>query len=140
MRHEGPTLAALAIVVLAGSSVGAASVEQDAPALSLITQPWTGDFDGMVQRRRVRILTPYDRTHYFIDKGIQRGVIYDAGVRLENAINVRLKTTAATRVHVAFVPTPRSELSVATLALAWQYSRTLCVSPLNGSLPKLIRS
>ena len=102
------------VVVLAGSSVGVRAIEQHAPqhapALGLIIQPWTGDFDGMVQRRRIRILTPYDRTHYYIDKGIQRGVIYDAGVQLEAAINRRLRTTAAARVHVVFVPTPRTEL------------------------------
>jgi membrane-bound lytic murein transglycosylase MltF len=110
-RNTAIKAAGVAIILMvAGSSIGASSAEQHAAALGLIIQPWTGDFDGMVQRRRIRILTPYDRTHYYIDKGIQRGVIYDAGVQLEAAINRRLKTTAATRVHVAFVPTPRSEL------------------------------
>src|SRR5262245_39788789 len=35
---------------------------------------WTGDLDGMIKRRRIRVLTPYSRTHYFIDRGVQRGL------------------------------------------------------------------
>lgn len=67
----------------------------------------TGDFDGMVKRRAIRILTPYSRTHYFIDKGVQRGIVYEAGMLLEREINASLKTTPATKIHVAFVPTKR---------------------------------
>jgi hypothetical protein len=37
----------------------------------------------MVKRRVILILTPYSKTHYFIDKGVQRGIVYDAGVKLE---------------------------------------------------------
>ena len=81
-----------------------------APGLSLISANWTGDFDGMVKRRRIRILTPYSKTHYFIDKGVQYGIVHDAGVRLEQAINTQLKTTPATKVHVVFVPTSRDAL------------------------------
>jgi membrane-bound lytic murein transglycosylase MltF len=83
------------------------------PALSLINAKWIGDYDGMLKRRRVRILTPYSKTHYFIDKGVQYGIVYDAGVRLEQSINARLKTTPATKVHVVFVPTSRDALLAA---------------------------
>ena len=78
--------------------------------LSNLEKPWTGDFDGMVQRRRIRILTPYSKTHYFIDKGVPRGVVYEAGLKLEADINAKLKTTQATRVFVAFLPTSRDDL------------------------------
>jgi membrane-bound lytic murein transglycosylase MltF len=64
----------------------------------------------MVERRRIRILTPYSRTHYFIDKGVQRGIVYDAGVKLEAEINTSLKTTPATKIHVVFRPTSRDDL------------------------------
>jgi membrane-bound lytic murein transglycosylase MltF len=77
---------------------------------AVVTRPWTGDFDGMVKRRLIRILTPYSKTHYFIDRGVQRGLIYDAGVKLEEVLNHKLKSTNATKVHVAFVPTSRDAL------------------------------
>jgi len=36
-------------------------------------QPWTGDLDGMIKRRVIRILVPYSRTYYFVDRAVQRG-------------------------------------------------------------------
>ena len=73
-------------------------------------KPWTGDFDGMVKRRTIRILTPYSKTHYFIDRGIQRGIVYDSGMKLEEHVNKLLKTTPGTKIHVVFVPTSRDAL------------------------------
>lgn len=75
-----------------------------------ITQPWTGDFDGMVRRRVVRILTPYSKTHYFIEKGVARGIVYDFGMKIEGEINRILGTRPAAKVHVVFVPTERHRL------------------------------
>jgi membrane-bound lytic murein transglycosylase MltF len=80
-----------------------------APA-EVLAKAWTGDFDGMVKRRRIRILTPYSRTHYFVDKGVPRGLVYDAGVKLEADINLKLKTTLATKVYVVVYPTSRDTL------------------------------
>jgi membrane-bound lytic murein transglycosylase MltF len=100
-----------------GTSVGAgdqspsqAPPRAGQPAALVISQPWTGDFDGMVKRRRIRILTPYSRTHYFIDKGQPRGLVQDAAGALEDDINRQLKTTRATRVFVLVRPTSRDEL------------------------------
>jgi membrane-bound lytic murein transglycosylase MltF len=88
----------------------------DTLALELIVRPWIGDFDGMVQRRRVRILTPYSKTHYFIENGVQRGIVFDSGMKLEQEINRTLNTTPATKVHVVFVPTPRDQLVPSLIA------------------------
>lgn len=46
-------------------------------ALDLSRKTWTGDFDGMFERRAVRVLVPYSRTLYFNDKGRQRGITAD---------------------------------------------------------------
>ena len=73
-------------------------------------KPWTGDLDGMVKRRRIRILTPYSKTHYFIDRGVQRGLVYEAGTKLETDLNAKLKTGIDNKIHVVFVPTSRDEL------------------------------
>src|SRR5262245_42198399 len=56
-------------------------------ALDPITKKWTGDYDGMAERRLVRILTVYSKTLYFVDKGTPRGTAYDQGKLLEDAIN-----------------------------------------------------
>lgn len=64
----------------------------------------------MVQRRRVRILTPYGKTYYFVENGVQRGIVLDFGMKVEQELNRTLKTTPATQVDVVFVPTPRDQL------------------------------
>jgi len=75
---------------------------------------WTGDLDGMIARRRIRVLTPYSKTHYFIDKGVQRGLTYDALKQFEDDLNTKLKT-GNLRVHVVFVPTSRDQLEAGLL-------------------------
>ncbi len=104
-------VAGLCVLMSTVVTPGALTAQQPASLTpDYAVKPWTGDFDGMVKRRRIRILTPYSRTHYFIDKGVQRGIVYDAGMRLEETINRTLKTTPATKVHVVFVPTSRDAL------------------------------
>jgi hypothetical protein len=42
--------------------------------LDVSTKAWTGDFDGMLERRMIRFYVPYSRSLYFIDKGTERGI------------------------------------------------------------------
>jgi membrane-bound lytic murein transglycosylase MltF len=71
---------------------------------------FTGDLDGMVKRRSIRVIVPYSKTSYFIDKGVQRGVAYDFFRLFEEYVNTKLKT-GNLRVHVVFIPTSRDELA-----------------------------
>ena len=80
------------------------------PSAMVESKPFTGDFDSMVARRRIRILTPYSRTHYFVDKGQPRGLVQDIAVELEEEINRQLKTTRQNRVFVVVRPTSRDDL------------------------------
>jgi membrane-bound lytic murein transglycosylase MltF len=70
---------------------------------------WTGDLDGMIKRRIIRVLVAYNKTHYFIDRGVQRGASYEAFTKFENELNLARKT-GALRVQVVFVPVSREEL------------------------------
>jgi membrane-bound lytic murein transglycosylase MltF len=72
-------------------------------------KPWTGDLDGMVERRMVRILTAFSKTFYFLDKATQRGVTYELGKAFEDSLNKSLKTKAL-RIHVVFIPVSRDRL------------------------------
>ena len=71
--------------------------------------PFTGDFDEMVKRRLIRAGVVFNRTQYFIDKGVQRGFIYESIRLFEDEVNKRLNT-GGLKVHVAFVPLPRDQL------------------------------
>jgi membrane-bound lytic murein transglycosylase MltF len=70
---------------------------------------WTGDLDGMVERRRIRMLVVPSRTFYFVDKGEQRGLSHDQGLAFEEALNRRLGRRLL-RVHVVYVPVAPEEL------------------------------
>jgi membrane-bound lytic murein transglycosylase MltF len=81
------------------------------PALRDLTlKTFTGDLDEMVERRLVRIGVTFNRTYYFIDNGVPRGVSHDYGQLLEERLNKHFKTTIATKVHVVFIPLPRDML------------------------------
>lgn len=72
-------------------------------------QPFTGDFDELVKRRLIRVAVTFNRTHYFVDKGQQRGLTYESLKLFEDQLNADLKT-GNLKVHVAIVPMPRDQL------------------------------
>lgn len=78
-------------------------------ARALMDTPFTGDLDAMVQRRLVRAGVVMNRTHYFIDKGVQRGMSYESIKLFEDELNKRLKT-GTLKVNVAIVPLARDQL------------------------------
>jgi membrane-bound lytic murein transglycosylase MltF len=78
--------------------------------LNQIAKPFMGDFDAMVARRMIRVGVTFNRTFYFVDSGVQRGVAYEFGKLFEDELNKRLKTDLSTKVNVVFVPLPRDLL------------------------------
>jgi membrane-bound lytic murein transglycosylase MltF len=74
-----------------------------------LDEPFTGDLDAMVKRRAIRAGVTFNRTHYFIDRGEERGLTYDAFKQFEEDLNKDLKT-GNLRVHVAMVPMSRDQL------------------------------
>jgi membrane-bound lytic murein transglycosylase MltF len=84
------------------------------PLADVTKQKFTGDLDGMIQKRLIRILVTYSKTHYFVDKATQRGLTYEFGRMFEDDLNKKLKTKHV-RVHVVFIPVARDELIPALL-------------------------
>lgn len=100
--------AACALLVLA--PLGPARAEDKPERLSLpALKPWTGDLDGMVKRRIFRLIVPYSRTQFFIDRGRQFGVDAEFGQALEAWLNAR-HVKGVMRIHVVFVPLQRDEM------------------------------
>ncbi|HMF95706.1 MAG TPA: transporter substrate-binding domain-containing protein, partial [Vicinamibacterales bacterium] len=85
-----------------------------ADARSLLDQPFKGDLDEMVKRRLIRAAVVFNRTQYFIDKGVQRGISYESLKLFEDELNKRLKT-GLLKVHVAIIPLQRDQLGAALL-------------------------
>jgi membrane-bound lytic murein transglycosylase MltF len=75
---------------------------------------WTGDLDGMIQRRMIRVLVPYSKTLFFVDRATQRGLVYDAFRMFEDDLNKKLKARHI-KTHVLFVPVSRDDIIPALL-------------------------
>ncbi len=127
MRHVGflGTLTVAVLLVAAGhahsQAAAKSSGEPAAPSgqkgyvlPNVAKRNWTGDLDGMIKRRQVRIITAYSKTFYFVDRGVQRGLAYDVGQIFETDLNKKLKTKNV-RVHVLMVPVARDAIVPALL-------------------------
>jgi len=80
-----------------------------------VLKPFTGDLDELVKRRVVRIGVTYNRTFYFVDKGVQRGIAYEYGQLMQARLNKRFKARTSNRIHVIFLPLPREMLPAALI-------------------------
>ena len=75
----------------------------------VMDKPFTGDFDEMIKRRAIRVAVTFNRTHYFIDEGQERGITFESLKSFENDLNADLKT-GNLKVHVVIVPMSREQL------------------------------
>jgi membrane-bound lytic murein transglycosylase MltF len=82
---------------------------------AMIDRPFTGDLDGMAERRMIRVGVTFNRTHYFIDRGTQRGLSFAHLMEFENLLN-RTRRTGHLRIHMVFVPLSRELLLPALTA------------------------
>ena len=99
-------LGMLLFVFFAGGSALAQSSEQFVRSMFV---PHKDDFDGMEKRRIVRIIVPFSKTIYFIDRGQQLGTAVEFGTALENELNKGRKKQID-KIRVGFVPMPRAKL------------------------------
>jgi membrane-bound lytic murein transglycosylase MltF len=72
-------------------------------------KPFTGDFDEMIKRRAIRVAVVFNRTHYFVDRGQERGATYESLKLWEKDLNSDLKT-GNLKVHVLMLPMSRDQL------------------------------
>ncbi len=92
------------------------AVDQMLPAeLQNFWKPWHGDFDGMIERRVVRVLTTYGGYQFYYDEGKPRGATYEMVRKLENYLNSELGR-GHIRVYVLPIPVSRDQLIPALLA------------------------
>jgi len=75
---------------------------------------FTGDLDGMIERRLIRVLMTHSKTNYFVDRGTQRGLVYEAFRLFEDELNKKLKKKRL-GVQVMFIPVARDRLIPALL-------------------------
>ena len=72
---------------------------------------WTGDFDGMFERRNVRVLAPYSRTLFFVENGKEHGLTADLAHDFETYLNQKHSDELGGRpITVTLIPTTRDKL------------------------------
>lgn len=106
------TAAILLVLSSAAAAQAPAQSPSEAATRHFVATRWTGDLDGMVKRRQIRVLVPYSKTLYFVDRGQQRGLAYDAFRPFEDELNKRLKKSNV-KVHVVFLPEARGDFIAA---------------------------
>ncbi|MFO0292311.1 MAG: hypothetical protein ACK51F_03130, partial [Rhodospirillales bacterium] len=112
--------AALALAVVACASLAAVPARAEGASaqpkahtklrtLPVDSKPWTGDFKAMAERRMIRVLVPFSRTLYFVDRGHERGLTAELVRDFEKHINRKLRT-GKRPITVYIVPTTRDKL------------------------------
>ena len=97
----------------AAESAAAPAAGEQARALKThaANKPWTGDFDGMLERRLIRVYVPYSRSLYFVDKGRERGTAAELIRDFERWVNKKYAKRLGKRpLTVVIVAATRDKL------------------------------
>lgn len=110
-------VAALSLFALAMNPACADAKPDGAPAGHLqslaldVPAVQTDDFDRIAERRILRILVPYSKTYFHIERGQQKGISHEFGKALEQWLNKRYPQKGPVQGwHVMFVPVSRDLL------------------------------
>src|SRR6516164_2855699 len=104
-----PCQLALAQVSQSGASVATGSAKPR--HLTIANKVWTGDFDKMLERRMIRVYSPYSRSLYFNDNGRERGMAVELVRDWERYLNVKYAKQLAKRpLTIYILPATRDKL------------------------------
>lgn len=115
MRYEIPVSSmisiakALLVTLMLATAMPAALATAEAGSPSPPIQKHLIDLGAMKERRIVRVLVPFSKTIYFLDKGRQFGTAVEFGEEFEKYLNQGRKKQID-HIHVVFIPTPRDKL------------------------------
>ena len=106
-----------AVSAIALPSMSAAQPAGNTSTPDATSKPWSGDFDGMLERRNVRMLAPYSRTLYYIEKGKAHGLTADLVRDFETYLNKKhAKALGGRPIKVSLSPTTRDNLLAGLVA------------------------
>ncbi|MFV0421690.1 transglycosylase SLT domain-containing protein [Oleidesulfovibrio sp.] len=69
-----------------------------------IFRPFTGDLKEIQQRKVLRVLVPYNRSDFFLDGAMQRGLAYDTGRAFQKWLNKKLGLKGEQRITFLYIP------------------------------------
>src|SRR5262249_14229955 len=98
-------------VALSQSAPSKTPEAQGKSGLAIPSGVWTGDFDGMLKRRFVRVLVAPSKTQYYVVNGVQHGSSYEFLKAFEDWVNQKYPPKVKNlRFHVVFFPVSRDQL------------------------------
>jgi membrane-bound lytic murein transglycosylase MltF len=103
-------LVALVVGLAPAFTHAAPAAEPSAANLPVVSRPWKGDFDAMVKRLVIRVLVPYSKTFYYVERGRTRGITYDVFTAFESEVNKPFQKQPTRKLHVVYLPVSRDEL------------------------------
>jgi membrane-bound lytic murein transglycosylase MltF len=104
-------LVAAGTVALASMSTPRTASSATSTSTTIDSKPWSGDFDGMLQRRHIRMLVPYSRTLFYVERGKGRGLTADLARDFETYLNNKhAKALGGKRITISLIPTTRDKL------------------------------
>jgi membrane-bound lytic murein transglycosylase MltF len=95
-------------VVSTGPAGTAQALEAGGPRAFAPVPAWRGDFEGMVLRKRVRVLVAFDSTYFFPERGSFHGLSVPTLERFQTHLNDGRSTDESIIVEV--IPTHRNQL------------------------------
>jgi len=95
-----------------------------------LAEQWSGDFDGMQERRVIRVLVTYNKMLYFVDQGQHRGVNIDFFAAFAKHLSEKYKR-GVLKTEFLFLPVERDQLlpaladgrgdiAAANLTITWE--------------------
>jgi membrane-bound lytic murein transglycosylase MltF len=105
----------LAVAQAPQSNAPAASAPVPAAAkprqLAINNKPWIGDFDKMLERRMIRVYSPFSRSLYFNDNGRERGIAVELVRDWERYLNIKYAKQLGKRpLTIYILPATRNKL------------------------------
>src|SRR5215475_13767822 len=107
----------LSLLVLAASTAAAQTGPSPTPAagaprkLAIANKVWTGDFDKLLERRMIRVYSPFSRSLYLSDKGRERGIAVELVRDWERYLNIKYAKQLGKRPLTVYIaPATRDKL------------------------------
>lgn len=104
-----PCLLAILLLLIPFPTLCQGNQDQEMVGNLQMTEQWSGDYDGMVERRVIRVLVVPNKMSYFVDQGRHYGVNVDFFKEFETFINKK-EQTGTIKIKILFLPVQRDQI------------------------------
>ncbi len=98
----------LFILAALATFISPAAVALEVKNSDVLTETFTSDLSGMRETRVLRALVVPNKTNYFFDGAVQRGISYEALQKFEEHLNVG--SAHHEKLHILYIPVRRDQL------------------------------